>query len=340
MRYVVGALFAVGVSASGAQTGTIEVRKVRTMVDNDGRGFTTVPRNITALGSGRFVLEDDGASASRPVVIDSTGRFLGYLAPRGSGPGEIPNFAGPFRLGRGDTLFVASHPGMMVFDRRLKFVRSVPLEFGLDDFQVTDEGFVASNSRPRTDGKFTPFHTMNRAGRTVRSMGLDTFPLRDIHKYLITPSAAGAFWANQYPTHRFERWSAEGTPLLTIENRPSWFYMKPRGRLAPFTTVRSIREIAGKLWVLSWVPSPRIDQIVQEATGQRMRSREDGPRLPVERMYTTVLEVYDATTGRLLAERALNALGTHFIGDDRFLIYSLSADDLAQLEVWEMRYKD
>jgi hypothetical protein len=321
----------------GGQSGSIEVKRVRTMIDQDGRGFTGPPRNITALSGGRFVLEDDGVSANRPVVIDSTGRFVRFLAPRGSGPGEIPGFVGAFRVGRGDSLFISSPPGLMVFDAQLKFARTITLESAIADFQITDSGFVSHSHRPDGKGKVEPFHLLSREGRRVRSMGVDTFSI-NLHKFFLTPSPGG-FWANQYPTHRFERWSSGGTLLLAIDHRPSWFYPMPRGRLAPFTTVRSIREVDGRLWVLNWVPSPRIDQIVQEATGRRSVASEAGPRLPIETMYTTVLEVYDATTGKQLAERALNALGVQFIGDDRFLIYSVNPDDLAQLEVWEMKYR-
>jgi hypothetical protein len=226
----------------------------------------------------------------------------------------------------------------MVFDRQLKYVRSIPLDFGIGDFQVIDDGFFANAHRTGPGGKFVPLHVMSAKGSVVRSMGVDTFPLRELHRFLTAPSPAG-IWANQYPTHRFERWSTDGTLRLAIDTRPSWFYLMPRGRLAPFTTVRSFREVDGTLWVMSWVPSPRIEEIVQEATGRRSGASENGPRLPVERMYSIVIEAYDARTGALIAEKAVNMLGTHFVDDTRFVVYSVNKDDLAQLELWEMKLK-
>lgn len=335
MRRLAGVLLLAFPIVTAAQQPTIEIQKLWTMVDRDGRSFSGPPDDIAALSGGRFALVE-AAEPRLPVVIDSTGRFIRALGRRGQGPGEFPNYSGPFGVGAGDTLFVANNGMISVFDRELRFVRTFrPEPGGVGHFTLVPQGFAVVARAPAPDDGSVPYHILAHDGKTLRSFGYEPRS-RDLFKFLLAPSKNG-IWANKYTTHRLERWGDGSTPDVVIEVLPSWFRVLPRDRYAPFSHVRSMREVNGHLWVMSRNPVPNIDEVVRQATGNRSAVREGGgPPLPMERMHTTALEVYDAANGKLIAEKTLPALAVRFIDDDRFVIYSVNVDGLPQLEVWRM----
>jgi hypothetical protein len=162
-------------------------------------------------------------------------------------------------------------------------------------------------------------------------------PSRELYRFLLAPSSHG-IWTNRYTRHLIEHWTSDAKADVVIDTIPGWFRVPPRPGYPPFSFIRSMREVNGQLWVMSQNPVPNIDEIVKEATGQRSAIRDGaGPPLPIERMYTAAIEVYDAGSGRLMAQRLIPAFGVQFIGDNRFVVYSVNGDGLAQLEIWEMK---
>ena len=108
-------------TAAAAQRPTIEVRKIRTMVDLDGKGFTRAPITITPIYGGRYALAEMN---ELPLVIDSTGRLVKRFL-RGRGPGELSGYSAAVVSGPGDSLYVANMSSIHVFDRGLKHVRTI-----------------------------------------------------------------------------------------------------------------------------------------------------------------------------------------------------------------------
>lgn len=320
------------------QRADIEIRKVRTLVDRDGRGFNGPPKHIARISGGRYVLVENASVAVAPVVIDSNGRFIKALGRVGEGPGEFL-FTGPFRVLAGDTLALATNGGISLYGSDLRRLRTIrPQTNGVQDFLKTQNGFVITKSRPGPNGDLIPFHVTDDSGVVIRSFGSDSAQQWP-PPYALTPSTGGAFWATPYMQHRFERWTTSGTQTLVIDTLPAWYAYPPRNKPLPRSIVNAFREVDGRLWVVSMVPVPNIDDVVREATGRKNRASEGGPRLPMEKMYTSVIEAYDAMSGKLIAELTIRAFAVAFIDDRHFMIYSINKDDLAQLEIWEMKLK-
>jgi hypothetical protein len=313
----------------------IETRKVGMIVDHDGRGFTRAPMSITRISKGRFVLNEMN---ELPLVVDSTGRLVKRW-PKGEGPGEFQQNAGPVHSGRGDTLFIANFNELNVFDGNLKFVRSIPMtEIYARQFLPVDEGFVFSASKRVTGNVINSLHVVSPSGKVLRSFRTDTLirPRRgNDPTYGIGAGAGQTIWAWNIWGHRLERWTTTGARKQVIDAMPAWFAPKDSLYRAQ---IAAVRESNGLVWVFSQVPVP--DARERSAAVMKKSSGEvDARAFPFEQMATSYLEVYDAQTGKLLAERPIDAYGIGILDDSHFMIHTTSANDTAQLEIWEMKLR-
>ena len=328
-------LSALAAGTAPGQKASIEIRKVHTLVDRDGRGFIGLPREIAAVPRGRFLLMDDVESRS-PAVLDSSGKFLKDLGRVGQGPGELAPTSGPFRATAGDTLFVRSGGQVHIYSSDLHHLRSLRPQVGPYDFVVTPTGLFIARSTGST-GNWTPFHITDREGKTLRSVGRDTS--RYPAEYLLSLAPGNAVWAATRMGHRFERWTLDGTRTQVIDHVPAWWKQIKAGAPDPFTLLRAAREVNGVLWVLSMNPAPNIREIMR-AAGERGAARDGGgPPLPMDKMYTAMLEAYDAKTGKPVAELAVAKAPVTILDDRHFVVYSVDGDGMPQLEIWEMTLK-
>src|SRR5262245_5062496 len=81
---IIGIALVMLAGVATAQKPTIQVTKVRTLVDRDGKGFTRAPMMIVPVTQGRYVLQEMNVL---PIVVDSNGRLVKRFV-RGEGPGE------------------------------------------------------------------------------------------------------------------------------------------------------------------------------------------------------------------------------------------------------------
>lgn len=323
-----------------AQAPRIEIRKVRTLTDHGGTGFMRAPWSSAPLPGGRLA----GVMVNElPIVVDSTGRLVKQLGRVGQGPGEFSG-AGQVRVGPGDTLFIANNHGINVFAPDLHFVRALRVEAGyVGQFLPTREGFlVASSTMTGPTSTIQPFHLVDATGKTIRSIGLDSVKPRTSPPYhSIGPAPDGAFWSTVGQQHRLERWTTTGTRTTVIDTTPLWFITLPPEVPGYRSYITSVNESNGLLWVMSSVPVPNAREIVLEEQGKKKGGAADSDMrsFPTERMYTSHLEVFDAKTGRLIANLAIPGYTTGFIDASHFLMYKLDANDLPLLEIWEMTLK-
>jgi hypothetical protein len=318
---------------------TIDTRRIATVTDADGRGFSSPPLNLLQTPGGDFLLVERG---SAPAVIDRNGRFVKALGRLGAGPGELFEDAGPFRVGANDTLFVLNRR-IDVFSPTRRYVRSVrAVRETIEDFLPLPDGFIVTTPAPRPDGTYAPFHITTSTGAVVRSFGSIIMNPREggmDGRFALAASSTGTFWAAPYMQHRFERWTTDGKSILVIDTIPPWYAYVPVNKIARHRSlVRAFREVNGQLWVMSSVPVPNADDILREATG-RSAVLEEGrrSRVPLERLSTTMLEVYDVASGKLIAELPVSAYGVTFLDDHHFATYGLNSVDLPQLQIWEMK---
>jgi hypothetical protein len=338
MRRILSVLLVLAAVAE-AQSPTIEVRKVRTLVDRDGKGFTRAPWTVAPIAGGQYAI---GEMNEIPLVVDSTGRLMKRWV-RGDGPGEFAGFTAGMRRGPGDTLYAMNQGNINVFGPDLRFQRTIPLPgMYAGQFLPIDEGFIVASQKFSSPTTMTSLHIVGRDGKLIRSFLTDSNVDRRSWPpppgYRLGRGTAGSIWAASTLTHRIERWTLNGERALVIDRRPSWFVIAPTfGNTA---NVRSIHEAGGVLWVMSNVPVPNAREIERAAMAKVPgRSEADARAIPFERLETAYLEAYDASTGALLADIPLGKYGITILDDVHFMVHSFSADDTSQLEIWEMKLR-
>ena len=333
MRRLIAALLVIG---AAAEAQTIEVRKIRTLVDVDGRGFTRAPITITPISGGRYALAEVN---ELPIVIDREGRLVKRFV-RGSGPGEFSGYTGGIATGPGDSLYAANGSRILVFNGNMKYVRTITPVSTNPLLEVRD-GFITSVTWSSNPGiAVSGVGLMDREGKRVRffisdtAAGFQGWP--PPAQYVLGPVDRSSFWTGSSWTHRLERWSVAGGRTSLIEQRPSWFVVPPVRAASPRVT--ALLESDGVLWVMSAVPVPNVLEIMREAN-ERRRGETDVRAVPTEQLSTAWLEAYDAATGRQLAELPLKKFGVAILDGSHFMVYTSSANDTAQLEIWEMKLK-
>ena len=335
MRFVFLTLLVMAASAA-AQRPTIEMRKIRTLVDVDGKGFTRAPTTIAPLSGGRYALAEMN---ELPMVVDSTGRIVKRFV-HGSGPGEFSSsYTDAIVRGPGDSLYMANAGWIHVFDSNLKYARSIS-GISANYLVPVRDGFITSIMFYGGGGMIRSIGLINAAGKRIRVLVNDTIQRTQNWppptSTVLGQGDGSAFWAASTMTHQLERWSVDGKRLMAIDQAPPWF--KQSATPGPLMTVHSLREANGVLWVLSRIPVPNAMEILRSP--KRRGYGEADPRsTPTEQLFSTYLEAYDAATGRQLAELPIDAFGVSILDDTHVMLYTPSVNDTAQLEVWEMKLK-
>lgn len=338
MRKLVAALLVI---AATVRAQSIETHRIGVLVDRDGRGFTRAPGSIAAIASGQFALSETNVA---PLIVDSAGALVRRFV-RGDGPGEFQVPGTQFMMA-GDTLYATNGSGVNIYDRTGKFVRTVPT-IGIYTMQAIPArgGLLVSSQKFESPTKAVGLHLLDAGGRVVRSFlsdsNIDRRSWPPPPAYRIAPGSNGTVWAAAIHQHRIEKWTLDGEKKLVISRRPAWFVIAPTfGNTA---NVRSIHEAGGLLWVMSSVPVPDAREIerkaIADATKGKTRSEVDVRQIPYERLETSYVEVYDASTGAFMAELALGKFGVGILDDHRFVVHSFSPDETSQLEIWEMKLR-
>ena len=331
MRKLIAALL---IAASAAHAQTIEVRKVRTLIDPSGKAFSQAPYMVAALPGGRYAIQETNVV---PVVIDSTGRLVKRFG-RGGGPGEFQYFAYSLTT-IGDTLYAGNGESYNVYSPDLKFVRTMRLPgISAGPLSGVGAGFALASQKYQNRFKVTSIHVVRPSGDLVASFLSDTvLPRQSPPSYRVAAAADGNLWVVSTRGHRIDKWSTDGRRLSTFASVPAWFD-STRAYADGLFYVRDVVESDGVLWIMTQVPVPDYRKIMEEVF--RGRSGEvDGRLVPSHRLSTIRLEAYDAGTGRLLADLPVKAHAVGMVNARQFMTYSEGADDQPRLEIWEMKLK-
>jgi hypothetical protein len=317
-----------------AQRPAILMTKVRTLVDQDGRGFTRAPVSIVTLGGDRYAMQEVN---ELPLVVDSTGKLVKRFG-RGGGPGEFEFTGTGMAAGIGDTLYVGNQQSLNVFAPGLRFARSVPFTSIYAGTVIpAPEGFVAI-AQKNEGAHMTSVHIVDRDGKLVRSFVRDTFDRKawPPPAYRVTTSSDGGLWVASIYRHRIEKWTMDGRRVGTIDSVPKWF-MLDRNMLDGMPSVLGVRESDGVLWVMSSVPVENYREIMTKVVG--VGREVDARKVPTEQLATAYIAAYDPRTGQLLAHQALNVYGVGMIGANQLVVYRTGRNDEAQLEIWSLALK-
>jgi hypothetical protein len=330
------AIFALLVFAAAADAQTIELRKVRTLVDPTGKAFGQSPYLAAALPGGRYVVQETNVV---PVLIDSTGRLIKRFV-RGAGPGELQYFATGMSAIR-DTLYAGNGSnGINVYGPDLQFIRVLrPPSIHSGALVPVAEGFAVASQKYETRRSVVGIHVIRRSGDLVRSFVRDSIldPRRGPPSYNLSAASDGALWVAAPERHVIEKWSTEGKRLATLGSVPAWFDTTRAYADGRFYVVGTV-ERDGVLWVMSAVPAPNYRSIIAEAV--RGRGNEvDGRLIPEHKLFSARLEAYDVASGKLIADRTIDSHFVALLGGGTFMTYSEGSDDQPRLDVWDMRLR-
>jgi hypothetical protein len=325
----------------------LSVTLERTQGDNE---IARAPRSIVLDRRGNIIVAR--GSEGTPLVFDKAGRFLRAVGRKGDGPGEFRE-AELVVLGPADSIFV--------IDRRLhrlsvlapdwQFVRSAPFVDGALAAAWTPSGLVTS-AEVRDRARFgKPLHLMDPFGNYLRSFGETgdaiipgrTLPL----SRLVASSLSGDIWSSA-ATHQYllERWSADGQRLLAVRREAPWFSRAPAdARLLGFTPkgpaysfVYAIAvDDAGHVWTNVRIPDARWRDAVRWNDAAKGELASIAIVDDLHKAFDTVFEVFDRTSGDLLATFRSDVAWHRFAGPNRVVRIREDPDGIPIVELHEIR---
>ena len=315
----------------GSPSDTISPTDFQTGVVRDSRGRY-------------YIVPVDGLTSI--AVYDSTGRFLRTIGRNGSGPGEYGYLINA-EIIAGDSILAldAGNRRLTVLSPSYTVVRSLTLRGTFTRAFPLPAGQLLVNGNVNTQqAAGYPVHVLGPDGAVLRSFGdanprvyreRDQFNIRWVER-----SNEGDLWLAHVDRYEIERWSIDGRLLRTYRRDASWFpprdYSTRRAPEAPPPPmVRAVwQDVAGRVWTISRVPS------AEWKAPARVGSSREQPVPPFEvedRNSDAIVEVFDPSSGALLASRRFPhyLLGNVGLG----AVYALRATDNGDLrvDVWQMR---
>lgn len=277
------------------------------------------------------------------LVYDRSGRYVRRLGRAGSGPGEY-RAIDRIALDRYDSLHIVdlATRSVTVLDPSGQYARTYPMPLRpaalipLSPSAIVLAGF---GSAPSTIG--LPLHTLDGAGRLLRSFGED----RPVVKPGQPPEdertiAAGhdqRFWAAAIHKYEFEEWTTSGVLLRHVSSAPSWFQSKEKREFGlwferrPSPTVVSIREDStGKLWILSRVADPRWQP-------QTTKSRRVRPAADYHDILDTMIEVIDPTLRQVLVSQRFSHYFVQVMPSGWLVEWTTDQHGLDYVQLWQVR---
>ena len=199
---------------------TVTLDRVVTLGSPEGPGAFAAPPEVSPpLPGGRWVAWTD-RPADTAFVFDSTGRYLRALAQAGDGAGQLRDVQQVVR-GTGDSVVVIASGRVAVFDRDLKWVRSVSIpDTSVNSAAELSNGWFALAAGALTPGQGTLL--VDRAGKVV-----GTLPAKDtgeVARRYVQAGATGTVWtARALGRLEVDRWDSGGLRSELIPLSREWW---------------------------------------------------------------------------------------------------------------------
>lgn len=262
------------------------------------------------------------------------GAPAGLIGRSGSGPGEHRDII-ELAMGPGDSLYVFDY-GNARFSvwaptgefRRVGRLPSYPYEaIVLPDGRVVLQAWIRT---PQHAG--FPIHLLNRDGRLVRSFGSETGGFRpgnpEARFRALALTNDLSVWSGHYNRYQLELWSLDGELRRRYVRDVPWFAPRTEFAEPPQPTLRALAyDEDGMLWVLINVPDPQWDgELDPDAQPSVERSH---------RMFDTMIEIIDVSTGRLLVSYRHPKAFFRFIAPGLLPILEEREDGALHIEIWK-----
>lgn len=294
---VAGVLY--GCSSGSPDVAPIRLEPMVTLGAESGDGaMATWPRVSARHPLGyRILVPQPGAVPALPVVYGDSGEFLGNLGTQDS---LASGFVEPLftRFGPGDSVWVFDGARRaLVFSPNRTYARSIPLPVAPWDAVVLTGGRIAL--APAVFGAPLPWLLLDGEGEVLARIGAPDSTVPTPRR--IIAGAGGTVWTVAM-THRWrlEQWNLEGELLRRFEEPPEWF--TEHGELAapgpdrpPQSSVQDAWvDTAGRIWIVGKTADPKWQDGLQVTDSTSTIG-------DVDRLYDTVVEVRDGTSGAVLA---------------------------------------
>jgi hypothetical protein len=306
---------------------------------------------MTAIWGSRLLLvPDDGPDADMVMLFDlKSGAYVGQLARRGAGPGEISMVRVVRPLSNGELLTVDignARIARWAFGQTKPRKEEVILGTFWFDAVPWDGDTVLFSARGLPEQAVGyPLHlAVNQ--RILKSFGTTT-PHLDVDNWTevirrLTSPSQGCWWVIPYDRRYVIECYDSGRHLVRqIERHPPWFAGWPlheprRGerikntcRVQSYTNVSAFEaDGAGRVWVAFLTPS------------KSYASKAPCAYAPLGRLgdyFDMPLEVLDGKSGELLASSTLSALVAGITTDGRVITYDEDGNDEPVITVWRAR---
>lgn len=307
--------------------------------------FLEYPSSVVLDAGGNLVLTSPRLRV--PVVYDRRGRYLRELGRHGGGPGEFERVS-LLSAGPGGDIYVMD-AGLarvtVVGPEGVGGISGVPGLLPPGAMAVLQDGSVVLNAFAMTDsGGALPFVRLTLERGTMVRFGdpVNDFDLRrrGFLRSVLASSRDGGFWAVEYLTGVLRKYGPD-LKRTFMRDPPSWF---PEGQVnrppsigqngvPPTTFTRAaVEDSAGRLWIVTTVPSRNWRRFAGESTRGIDAGRQPSQ---VSRLVASRIEVVNAKTGELIHSEVVPMMVVHALGGGRFLSYADEGDipSVAVLEV-------
>jgi hypothetical protein len=255
---------------------------------------------------------------------DSTGAYVGLIASKGEGPGEMSGNPLVFvdatdSIHARDSRFVWS-----VFSPDGKYVRQMRAEhlgFGYSGIEFLRDGRALTAHPSPGVGDTTYFQILNRDGAVVKRIGSISPADREVYRgnaaaRAISNVVDGRFWAaprrNSLAGYQLEEWDTSGAMIRSVTQQPSWFTnamakREPSARSKPLPYIYYLHlDSLGMLLTYTSVPN------------KSWKLQKNTPRRDT-RMFDYHVDVLDTRSAKRVAHMSGNIedFPAYFFGSSR-----------------------
>lgn len=306
------------------------------------------PVSIVLRSNGLFYLVDEN-DARRIRIFDQSGTNLRNIGRRGKGPGEY-GMISQLVLGLNDTIYVFDgwNQRLTVLDARDSIAREERVQpFVYDAELLPQSRFLIASNITSQDAVGYPLHQLSATGQVIKSFGMETAIYRADAKNLLRRKLAAdsriGICSARESEYVIECWRRDGTLVARFVRDADWF--KPYVRrtdvtpsMPPVPLFVSISVDAdGLLWTN--VQVPRKDYRKALGKPRRLEGRVVYPVEKPEGIRTTILEVIDPSTRRVVTRRRFNRWTIGMFGQNYLLTYS-EPNGVPYVDIWRTELRN
>jgi hypothetical protein len=314
--------------------------------DKPDQGLPAHPVAMVRDSRGRiFTSFGFGGTNVLPRVFAPDGKLIKILGRFGTGPRELEYVMGLVALDA-DSMLLLDSRHRYIIGPNLDFVASFPPAM----MTMSSEASLPGSRRITWAGWDVAKQTATVAVVDVRGKTLTSVTVPYTLPAVSTSpiarfSAAGTdgFWWTPSNEYRLEWWGLDGKPRVLIQRAAPWWLkdtgtplnpskgygIAPGGNpTRPHSSINDIRaEGTKRVWTLGRV-------LRKGVSARDSMFREDPARHPYDR-YDTVLEIFDAKTGKLLVSQRLDGYFSHLLGDGYIAKLTDDVDGQPIVEIWK-----